>query len=96
MHFEELAIAPDGFFEAEIERVADKGVAYADFVEVGNARSEEAEVVETEVMACVEAEAAAACLAGGGYVGLDGGFGVGGIFVGHRAWCRAPRGRLRP
>ena len=68
--------------DAEVKGVADEGVADADFVEPGDALVEVGEVLEAEVVAGVEAEAAVAGGDGGGDEGGDGSLAVSGVLLG--------------
>ena len=79
-------ISVDGFFEPEVEGVADEGVADADFIRPGDLLLEESEVLEVEVMASVETEAEGTGGFGGADEGSDGGDAVcfisGGVWLG--------------
>lgn len=64
-----LFVAAHGFFEAEVEGVADEGMAYGHFVEIGHAGCKECKVFEVEVVAGVHSHP--------GAVGGAGGFDIG-------------------
>jgi hypothetical protein len=72
----------DGVFVTKIKCVGDQGVADGDLVEVGDVAEEVLQVLQVEVVACVDAEAQFVCADGGFEIGGDGFFGAGGIFVG--------------
>jgi hypothetical protein len=72
----------DGILVAEIEGVADQGVADGDLVEMGDMPGEILEVVEVEVMAGVEAETQFVGAERGFMIGGDGERGVGEVLMG--------------
>ena len=72
----------DGFLDAEVEGVGDEGVADADLVEPGNLLAEVGEVLQAEVVAGVEAEAALARGLGGDDEGAYGRLATGGVAAG--------------
>ena len=77
-------ISTNCLLEAEIEGVADEGVAYRHFVEIGYVMLEICEIVEVEVVAGVDAEAYIMGGAAGFGIRSHGCGGIGGILVGVR------------
>ena len=51
-----IAVTGDGLLDSEIESIADNGVAYADFVQMRKCFMEICQVLQTQVVACVEAQ----------------------------------------
>lgn len=72
----------DGFLDAKVEGVGDEGVADADLVDPGDLLAEVGEVLQAEVVAGVEAEAALARRLGGDDEGAYGLFATGGVAAG--------------
>ena len=81
----------DGFFEAEVEGIADEGVPDADFVEPRDLLMEVGEVLEAEVVAGIEAEAEGLGGLGSTNEGSDGG-GTGGFELGGKTAEHTGRG----
>lgn len=58
---ETSTIAADGLLKSEVKRIGDEGVSDRDFGEEGDSFGEETQVVQAQVMPCIELQPQGTC-----------------------------------
>ena len=68
---ETSTIAADGLLKSEVKRIGDEGMSDRDFGEEGDSFGEETQVVQAQVMPCIELQPQGACVLSSSDEGSD-------------------------